>query len=512
MRTGAPKLATSAMRAAQAAVSALASQPDRAAYYLPGLASNACSVLMDSSGRLPASCHTATCILLQEILLLTLNPETLPSLPKESRPNTSTQQAPLNATAALAALTISPQADVQAKSAVIRPKDVRHPGKAARSQCDEPSDPFTTPRNAAWLQQASESLTTMLPLAIRAARVRKATSVRSATAQLSVMLLQHSVIALQHDLLHPLLQTVLLLSADRTTAVSSPCMKFLHATSVCQPGAASESLWQELTAIAEQAAQDLSSGAAWREESLLSSARLLSAALTALPSFIPESAVVSGPAGLLDIVCKLLEFDLPTAALWLQGHGAVQGSAGSLCSAPTAPVADQSTSSESHTGQGESSNPSSAADRDHYQNSSIQPEVAPDVTDSEGNGVSHRPASTRDGVSGRTPSGQDVASSAAARALQALPTALQKTISSSTASTDMPFGLKRMEQKETFHAVMSVAATTGRMCSSAEPAEQGQASQSWQPSSAFEAVEYVRVEMESAAPRASRKLKDTGVL
>ena len=508
---GAPKLATTAMRATQAAVSALASQPDRAAYYLPGLASSACAVLMDSSARLPASCHTATCNLLQEVLVLTLNPKTLPSLPSHDSltPTTSSPHPPLSSTAALAALLHATQAPAQPTSASRRQERDHHPGVAAKLQVEEPAEPFTTLRNAAWLRHTAQSLSTMLPAALRAASGRKAASVRAGAAHLVVEVLQRSAVALPQDLLQPLLRAALLMSGDASPAVSGPCMKFLHGTAVHPRCDASERLWAELTAMAEGAAQELNSGAAWREESLLTSARLLSAALTALPSFMPESPVASGPAALLDIVCKLCEFDLPSAALWLQGHGThvVRDAAGSLHPSSTALVAGDSTSDEVRPGQAGSSEQSATDSGNRYE-SNREPQVAADASGSGGSRTWDRPASTRVASSSTE---EDAVVSAAARALQELPAALQKPVSSSSASTDMPFGLKRMEQEETFRAVVSVAAAAGCMCARAAPAEaEAHADAAWRSAPAVAAVEHVRVEMEAITPRASRRLKDAG--
>lgn len=496
-------------------MSCLESQADRAAYYLPGLASNACAVLMESSTRLPASCHAATCTLLQDVLLLTTKTTSMPkgACPKQ---HTAPPQAPLNAAAALTALASSSQAPAQVTASSDRAEAAKCL-TGPTSGFKAPSDPFTTPRDAAWLRQTLESLGTMLPQALRAVRVRKSASVRSAAASLCIALLEQSAIAQHEALLQPLLHTVLLLSDDSTTAVCSPCIKFLCASAACKPGGASNRLWQELTAVAEEAAQELSGGVAWREESVLNSARLLAAALKGLPAFVPETSVVSGPAQLLEVVIKLLEFDLPAAALWLQGHNGItaQGAtARRLCA-------------ESHASVGASTvegySTSKPSERDTNASLDAQQNAADSHSNrvaakTKGSSVEDPPEASegsnpaeRLGEGSQEDFGSQKATSAAARALQALPAALQQATSSASNSIGMPFGLKRMEQEQTFQAVASVAAATGSMCAAAPSEQQRAQQQSWEGSSAFDAVEYVRVEMEAAAPRLSRKRNvDTG--
>eukprot|EP00892_Ulva_mutabilis_P007175 jgi/Ulvmu1/482/UM001_0490.1 len=456
---GAPKLATAALRASDSVVQALDTQPDRVAFYLPGLVSKATALLTDSPSTLPPSSHTAACCMLRSVLTSALDPATLP--PGAMRAAHAEGQH--GGSGAEYGEWQTPQAALHALSAAVA-GDVVAPAHATGAAEEEApvatrERPFSCARDAAWLQDTTATLRERLEAALVALRGRKSAKTRAASATMAASVLRTCSPALGRPLTLLLTRHMLLLSRDSAPAVAEPCMALMHdlAQASCGPSDNLALVQRCVAEISSQAVQQLQRGTLWLEADLCEHCDALASALAALP---PQQALQDGPGTLLGLVGRLLEVDVATAALWLQGgNSAAVPGGGAL-------VARSSTAS----------------------NAAVQSLLVPEAA---GSGAGEG------GEEGA--GGQHGGAAVAGAARAAAATALASVPRGSGARGEMPPGLKMMQTVETFRAVQGVARALGGACAElargGDVAGEGDGGQA-----AVAAVDAARVQVEEAAP------------
>lgn len=448
---GAPKLATAALRAADAVLRALRPQPDRVAFYLPGLVSKSCALLSASPSTLPPSSHTAACCVLRSVLTIALDPSTLPSHALRA----VTAACPAEGHGAAEPSAQTPSAALRALSLAAGGPGVADvaPAAATDAPVATPQQPFTCTRDATWLLDTTATLHERLEPALAALRGRRSATNRAASATMAAAALRACAGALGPPLTLLLARHVLLLSADAGAAVCAPCMELMHdiAQSGTDAGDALAAARRAVGDIAAQSIAKLQSGTVWLEGDLRENAQALAAALVAQPR---RDALQDGPGALLGLVERLLEVDVATAELWLQGDSSAASPGGGalVARSPSGP------------------------------NAAVQALLAPAEV----------------GAGGEGPGGVAEEMGAAARAAAA--TALASVPRSAGARGDMPPGLKMMQTVEVFRAVQGVGRAVGGACAELACAARDGAARGDGGEAAVAAVDGVRVRMEAAVP------------
>jgi hypothetical protein len=480
------------MRAANLAVQGLAGQPERAAFYLPGLASKACAVLADRSASLPPSAHAACCAMLQDLLSIALDPSTLSASGMRAQNASTPGGGDVSAAAVLAALTHT-AAGRASDSVEVAGAQSGVPVEGRQGATSDSAAPFATQRSAAWLAEATAALGKMLPPALDAAAAASTPVPRAAAARLCVALAQRCARTLPRELLRCVLRCALRLAHDAAPRVAAPWHEFARA--VRSGGRGTAAVAAELAEISAQAADALRGGSVWSEGAVEANAGLLAVALRALP---PQQAlaVAGGPAELLELLCTVLEFDLAAAELWLQGHSRSGAATGALV-AVRAPVGRGADSRELR----------SVATLSEPADGNVE------LGDSADTAVAGKQGAARaDGMRMHVAMSEVVA---AARALHLAPQALQGGVQCARAFEGIPFGLRHLQQEGAFQAVAGVAAALGEACAAIE-GEQVDASSGGMPlragahagspsSATWAAVEFVRTGMQDTVPSAARR-------